>query len=139
MTQEPIYITWLNNLGDFEYFFFNAKSLYQVDVEDSGTTTKNILPSWPKSYGTTADTILKQTYRKTRNKIILRTQHLSRNQLDVITGIRTSPLVQIVYSRTNRRTVIVDTDSFKKYDETEDLFGLQFSISYTDQIPSQRT
>lgn len=139
MTREPIYMTWLNNLGGFEYFYFTGKNLYQVDVEDSGTTQENILPSWPKSYGTTADTLLRQTFRKSRNKTTVRTQHLSRNQLEVITGIRTSPLVQIVYSRNNRLTVIVDTDSFKKYDEQDkDLFSLQFSISNTDQIPSQR-
>lgn len=138
MTQEPIYITWLNNLGNFEYFLFTGKSLYQVDVEETGTTKKNILPSWPKSYGVTADTILKQTHRIARNTISVRTQHLTRNQMEVLTGIRTSPLVQIVVSRNNKRTVIVDSDSFKKYDETEDLFALQFSISYTDEIPSQR-
>lgn len=139
MTQEPIYITWLNNLGGFEYFFFTAKNLYQVEVEESGTTNKNILPSWPKSYGATADTLLKQTFRKARNQIVVRSQHLSRNQLEVLTGIRTSPIVQQVISRNNRRTLIVDTDSFKKYDETEDLFTLQFTVRYTDQIPSQRT
>lgn len=139
MTQEIIYLTWLNHLGGFEYFMFTGKNQYQVDIEETGTTKKNILPSWPKSYGVTADTILKQTLRIARNKIAIRTQHISRNQLEVLTEIRTSPLVQIVVSRNNKRTVIVDGDSFKKYDETEDLFGLQFTVSYTDEIPSQRT
>lgn len=138
MTREPIYITWLNNLGGFDYFFFNARNLYQVNVEESGTTEKNLLPTWPKSYDTTADTILKQTFRKSRNQILIRSQHLSRNQLEALTGIRTSPLVQHMISRNNRRTLIIDTDSFKKYDETEDLFSLQFTASYTDEIPSQR-
>lgn len=139
MTQEPLYITWLNNLGGYEYFYFSAKNLYLVEIEDSGTSQNNILPQWPKSYGTTADTIMKQTFRQARNKITIRSQHLSRNQLEALMGIRTSPVVQQVTSRNNRRTLIVDTDSFKKYDETEDLFGLQFTVSYTDLIPSQRT
>lgn len=138
MTQELIYMTWVNYLGGPEYFLFTGKNLYQVDIEETGTTKKNILPSWPKSYGVTADTILKQTHRVARNKINVRSQHLTRNQIEVLTGIRTSPLVQIVVSRNNKRTVIVDGDSFKKYDEMEDLFGLQFSISYTDEIPSQK-
>lgn len=137
MTQEPIYLTWLNPLGGYEYFFSTAKNLYQVEIEQSGTTNKNILPSWPKSYGSTADTLLKQTFRKARNQIVIKTQHLSRNQLEAMTYIRTSPIVQQVFSRNNRRTLIVDTDSFKKYDEAEDLFTLQFTASFTDQIPSQ--
>lgn len=138
MTRDPIYITWLNNLGGFEYFWFTASNLYTVDVEDTGTTENNLLPSWPKSYGTTADTILRQTFRKSRNKILVKSQHLTRNQLEALVGIRTSVVVQHVLSRNNRRTFIVDNDSFKKYDEAEDLFTLQFTVSYTDEIPSQR-
>lgn len=138
MTREPIYITWLNNLGGFDYFFFNARNLYTVDVEGSGVTENNLLPAWPKSYGSTADTIQRQTFRDSRNKILIRSQHLTRNQLEALIGIRTSPSVEHVVSRNNRRTFIVDSDSFKKYDETEDLFTLQFTVSYTDQIPSQK-
>jgi hypothetical protein len=139
MTRNPIYLTWLNAHGNFEYFYFTADNAYQVEVGDSGISRKNILPLWPKSYGRTADTITRQTFRTTRNTIVLRSQHLNANQLEVLSGIRSSVLVQIVYSRTNRRTVIVDTNSFKKYDEQEQaLFSLQFTISYTDEIPSQR-
>jgi hypothetical protein len=139
MTQTPIYITWLNNKGGFDYFFFKAKNMYQVDVEDAGVTRNNILPQWPKSYGNTADTINRQTYRVTRNVINLRSQHLNLNQVNALAVIKSSPLVQIVYSRTDRRTVLVDTNSFKKYDEMErGLFTLQFTLNYTDEIPTQR-
>jgi hypothetical protein len=137
MTQTPIYLTWLNNKGGFEYFYFTAKNVYQVDVEETGVTRKNILPEWPKSYGYTADTINRQTHRVSRNRIILKSQHLTRNQLDALSYISSSVLVQIVSTRTNRRTVLVNADSFKKYDEMEDLFFLQFSLSYTDEIPAQ--
>lgn len=138
MTTVPIYITWLNNLGGFEYFFFTAKKEFQVEIGDTESTKVNVLPNWPQSYGKTADTLNKQTYRTSRNKIVVRSQHLTQNQLTALTGIKTSPLVQIVESRTDRRTVIVDTDSFKKYDEVDKLFTIQFTISYTDDIPSQR-
>jgi hypothetical protein len=62
---------------------------------------------------------------------------LTDDQVQALSYIRTSPLVQIIESRINRRTVLVDTDSFKKYDEGEKLFTMEFSISYTDPIPSQ--
>jgi len=138
MRQEAIYITWLNNKGGFEYFFFNQKNVYIVSVEETGSTRNNILPRWPMSYGITADTINRQTHRVTRNQITLKSQHLNRNQVETLVGISTSPLVQIVSIRTNRRTVIVSADSFKKVDVTEKLSTLQFNISYTDEIPSQR-
>lgn len=137
MTYEPIYITWLNYLGGFEYFLFKAQKEYQVDIEETGQTKNNILPGWPDSYGAFADTIEKQTYRKTRNKIIVRSQHLNINQVNALSYIKSSPLVQIITSRTDRRTVIVDSDSFKKYDEGDNLFTFQFTLSYTDEIPSQ--
>lgn len=138
MSTEPIYITWLNYLGGFEYFIFTSEKAYQVDIEDSGTLRNNILPNWPNSYGKTADTLNKQTFRKSRNKIVVRSQHLTTNQRDALKYIKTSPVVQIVEGRTDRRTVIVDTDSFQIYDEGDKLYSITFTISYTDEIPSQR-
>lgn len=138
MRVDPIYITFLNYLGGVEYFFFTAEKEFQVDITDSGTTKKNLLPGWPNSYGMTADTIEKQTYRTSRRRTLVRSQHLTENQRDVLAYIKISPVVQIITSRTDRRTVIVDTDSFKIYDESEKLYTIQFSITYTDELPSQR-
>lgn len=138
MTVVPIYITWLNHLGGFEYFLFTAEKSYQVDILESGQTRKNIFPTWPKSYGQTADTIDKQTYTKAKNSILVRSQHLTANQLEAVSQIKVSPVVQIVNSRTDRRTVLVDKDSFQKYDEADTLFTFQFKLSYTDDIPAQR-
>lgn len=138
MTVVPIYITWLNHLGGFEYFLFTAEKSHQVDILESGQTRKNIFPNWPNSYGQTADTIDKQTYTKAKNAILVRSQHLTYNQLEAVRQIKVSPVVQIVYSRTDRRTVLVDKDSFQKYDEADTLFTFQFKLSYTDDIPAQR-
>lgn len=137
MRTDPINITFLNYLGGFEYFVFTSEKEFQTDILSGGTMKKNILPTWPQSYGATADTIERQTFRKSRRKIIVRSQHLTENQRDVLSYIKVSPLVQIVNSRTDRRTVIVDTDSVKIYDESERLFTLQFAITYTDELPSQ--
>jgi len=132
-----LYISFLNNLGGFEYFPFYKKKEFQVEVEGSGQTRNNILPNWPNSYGKNADTLNRQTFRVTRNKVILISQHLSLSQLNSLAYIKSSSLVQIINSRKDRRTVIVDKDSFKKYSELDKLYTLQFSISYTDEIPSQ--
>lgn len=137
MMPSILYITYLNNLGGFEYFpFYNFKE-FQVDIESTGQTRNNILPQWPNSYGKNADTLNRQSFRVTRNKVIVRSQHLSLSQLNALSYIKSSSIVQIVNSRIDRRTFIVDSDSFKKYDEGDKLFTLQFSLSYTDEIPSQ--
>lgn len=137
MRPSILYITYLNNLGGFEYFPFYKFKEFQVDIEATGQTRNNILPQWPNSYGKNADTLNRQSFRVTRNKVIVRSQHLSLSQLDALSYIKSSSIVQIVNSRIDRRTVIVDSDSFKKYDEGDKLFTLQFTLSYTDEIPSQ--
>jgi hypothetical protein len=137
MMPTTLYLTYLNNLGGFDYFPFVKQKEYQVDVEETGTSRNNILPGWPNSYGKNSDTLIKQTYRVTRNKVIVRSQHLTLTQLNALSYLRSSTIVQIVNSRRDRRTVIVDTDSFKKYDERDKLFTLQFSFTYTDEIPAQ--
>lgn len=138
MNITPYTITFLNPLGGFDYFFFTARKEYTVVISEVGETTENILPDWPYSYGEFADTIRKQTFRRSSNSVIVRSQFLSLAQVEALKYIRTSPLVQIVYSRNNRRTVIVDADSFKVYDERDKTFTLQFSVRFTDDIPSQR-
>lgn len=138
MTHEPIYLTFLNNLGGFEYFLFRAKKEHGVDILESGQTRKNIFPSWPNSYGSTADTIDKQTYRVSKDYILIRSQYLTANQRDALKRIKSSPLVQIVASRTDRTTVLVDQDSFKVYDEQDDTFTIAFKINFTNDVPSQR-
>lgn len=135
---EPFNITFLNHLGGFEYFFFTAKKEYGVDVEETGETRENILPNWPNSFGLNADTIDKQTYRKTRDYVIIRSQYISLNQLSALKEVRTSPLVQIVTSRLDRRTVLVDTDSFKVRDEADKVYSVQFKVRFTNLNPSQR-
>lgn len=134
----PYQISFLNHLGGFDYFFFTARKEYQVTIEEARQTKVNILPNWPNSWGKTADTIDRQTMRVSRNSVVVRSQYLSLNQLEALTEIRTSPLVQLIYSRTDRRTVIVDSDSFTKYDEKDKLFSMQFKISFTDNLPAQR-
>src|SRR5690349_18511919 len=137
MTVTPYTMTFLNYLGGFEYFFFTARKEYQVSIDDAGETQENLLPNWPKSYSYNADTIRKQTFRKSSNYVIVRSQFLSLSQLEALKHIKTSPLVQIIYSRLNRRTVIVDTDNFKVYDEKDKTFTIEFRIRFTDDIPSQ--
>lgn len=136
--REIFYISWLNNLGGFEYWPFTGYKDHNLDVIETGETTKNIFPGWPRSYGANADTIRKQTYRRTRKSKLIRSQVLTRDQANNMgEEIKSSPLVQIVNSRRDRRTVIVDEQSFTVTQDRSKIHSLSFTITYTDEIPSQ--
>lgn len=134
---QSLVLTWLNNLGGFDYWNFTAKKDDLVEITDSIQTKKNILPTWPKSYGASADTIRKQVLRVSNKAYTVRSQFLTEAQANAISFIKSSVLVQIINSRIDRRTVIVDTDSFVKFKDGDKTFEIVFNISFTDDIPSQ--
>lgn len=134
---QSICLTWLNNLGGLEYWAFTAQKDHIIEIQEAIETKKNILPQWPKSYGSTADTIRKQTARISNKSYTVRSQFLTADEADAIAYIKSSALVQIINSRQDRRTVIVDTDSFVKRKDGDKTFEIAFNISFTDDIPSQ--
>lgn len=132
-----IKLTWLNNLGGFDEWAFKAKKDHIVEIIAAIETKKNILPQWPKSYGQTADTIRKQTARVSNKAYTVRSQFLTEDEAEAISFIKSSVLVQIVTSRLDKRTVLVDTDSFVKFKDGDKTFEIAFNISFTDDIPVQ--
>jgi hypothetical protein len=135
--RNAINLSWLNYLGGFDHKTFTSNADFGVSIEDTNTTEKNIFTSWPKSFGEGADTIVQQTSRDSRNNITLRAEDLTENQISDIFRIRLSPLVQIVNSDGDRRTVIPDSGSFVYLQQGEKLFNLTFNVSFTDDNPSQ--
>lgn len=133
------YLTWLNNLGGFDYWPFMGRYDSNVDIEESGTTNKNIFPGWPRSYGADADTIQKQTFRRSRETVLIRSQNLTREQVIQLRYLKTSPVVQLLSTRHDRITVIPDKQSFTVFKDINKLHTMQFIISYTNNIPSQHT
>lgn len=136
--REIFYISWLNNLGGFEYWPFVGYKDHNLEITETGTTTKNIFPQWPKSYGVNADTIRKQTFRKSRKQKVIRSQVLTRDQANVIgEEIKSSPLVQLISSRRDRRTLLVDDASFTVTQDRNKVHFLNFTVTYTDNVPTQ--
>lgn len=132
------YITFLNYLGGFNYWPFAAKNDHNLEIVDSGEMVRNVFHGWPKSYGAFADTVRKQTFRKSRKQIVVRSQPLTFDQAkDLGEQIKSSPLVQLMENRRDRRTVLIDTDSFTVVKERDKMHALSFTISYTDDFPSQ--
>jgi hypothetical protein len=135
---ESVHLMWLNYLGGFDSWVFTADKEYTVDIQELGTFKKNIFLDWPKSYGTFADTIEKETFRMSREGLTIKSQYVTEAQVDAIKHVKTSPLVQIITSRTDRRTVLVDADSFTYKKDDQDLYDITFNVIYTDEISSQK-
>lgn len=135
--RNAINLCWLNYLGGFDWKTFTSNSDFGATIENTSTVEKNIFTNWPKSFGEGADTITQQTSRDSRKNITLRAENLTENQINDLYRIRLSPLVQIVNSVGDRRTVLVDNGSFVYLQQGEKLFNLTFNVSLTDQNPSQ--
>lgn len=136
--RDIFYISWLNYLGGFEYWPFTGFKDHNLEVLETGTTKTNIFPGWPKSYGANADTIEKQTYRKTKKSKTVRSQLLTRTQAEYLgEQIKSSPLVQLITTRRDRRTLLVDNSSFTVVQDRNKVHSLSFTVTYTDEYPSQ--
>lgn len=134
---QEIRLTWLNNLAGFDYWAFTGKKDVIREIQEVMTTKKNILPTWPKSYGADADTIKKQTKRVSNKAYTVRSQFLTADEADALSYIKSSILVQIINSQSDRRTVTVDSDSFIVRKDGDDTHEVAFNISFTDDIPVQ--
>jgi len=134
---QNIHLGWLNYLGGFDYWSFQSGKDYLVDIGDTTEANKNILTDWPNTYGEFADTLKYETSRESTNQIRVRSQYVTQSQIDAIRYIKSSPLVQIINDADDRRTVIVDTDSFTIKRDEDKLYSIEFTVTYTDPIPSQ--
>src|SRR6185295_3209934 len=100
-------IQWLNNNGGFDPWLFTGRKTYQRDLLGSSTQKINVFPQWPKTFNEFADTQTQNVSRSSKVKETIRTQNLTRQQADDLAAIKSSPLVQIVNSAYDVRTVIV--------------------------------
>lgn len=128
---QSLYLTWKNYLGGQDFWLFTAEKDYSIEIEETQTTEKNIFIDWASSYN--GDTIRQQIKRVSRESVLVRSQNLTLDQVNAIKYIKTSPVVKIY----GDRTVLVDSDSFTVYSETDKLYSISFKVTYTNDIPSQ--
>jgi len=131
-------MTWKNYLGGMDYWLFTAIKDYGIDIEGNTTAEKNIFVDWPTSYND--QSIRYETSRQSSETLVVRSQNLTLAEINGLKYIKTSPMVQVVTGTENSpifRTVLVDNKSFKVYSDQDKLYYMEFTITYTDQIPSQ--
>ena len=133
-----IYLTWKNPLGGFNYWLFTGNKDYSIAIEGTKEKDINLIPSWDRSYGEFADTVTYETSRDSHREIVVRSQNLSKDQANFISGVKTSSLVQQMTSKYDRRTMIVDKSSFKiRGDQDKNAITIEFTIRETNDIATQ--
>lgn len=139
-----IYLTWKNYLGGHDYWYFTAQKKYSIDVTKNTVQTINIYNEYPKSYSEFADSVDKQSERKSKNIIKINSQYMTKAQTDGVAWLKSSPLVQILTDTTvgaltyqTLRTILVDAATLPKYADRDNMYSVSFDITYTDELPAQ--
>jgi len=134
---QSIQFQWKNYTGGYDQFVFTAQNDNGIDIPATKQSQKSIMGNWPDSYGSNADTINREIERNSNGSITVYSQYLSEIECDGIAFIKSSTLVQILVSKFDKRTVIIDTASWVKKTDGAKTFSITFKASFTDDIPSQ--
>ena len=123
-----INLTWLNSVGGWEYWTFTARHSYGYDSNDIGRIEKDIFQNWDSDFisGQSETEVLG---KDVRSFIVVRSQLLSKAQVDAIAKIRNSIKVQEVRS-TGNVTVLVDAGSFTYRTDKDKTITIEFRITY---------
>jgi hypothetical protein len=123
-----INLTWLNSVGGWEYWTFTARHSYGYDSNDIGRIEKDIFQNWDADFisGQSETEVLG---KDVRSFITVRSQLLTKEQVDAIAKIRNSIKVQEVRS-TGNVTVLVDTGSFTYRTDKDKTITIEFRITY---------
>jgi len=106
--KQSIYLTWLNNLGGWEYWNFTAQKEYGIDIEDSSEFDKNI--DWDTEF-INGETVTALEQVEARNTRTVRSQFLTQPQVTAIAGIKTSIRVQEIREDGTKITVLIDNQN----------------------------
>lgn len=129
-------LCWKNYLGGHDYWRFNAGKQKGLSTKKT-EIGQNIFANWPKTYGKFGETIRKNTSVLGNKSFLIRSQYVTNQQAEDISGIQYSLLVQEVTDETNKRTVLVDDGSVNVVEETDKLVEVSVKIRYTDDLPAQ--
>lgn len=122
-------LSWLNTLGGWEFFNFQARKSYGYDVRNISQIERDVFSGWDSNYiageGGREDLI-----NEARETLTVRSQQLTKDQIEAIARIRFS---RKVYDMTNPYkpiTVIVDKGSFQYYTDADKRRVIEFNITY---------
>lgn len=128
---------WKVWTGGYDTFVFKTQKDYGLDIKDSKESSKSIMGEWPESYGENADTINRETERTSTESLTVYSQNVSETEINGLKFLKTSPLVQVINTKFDKRTVIIDQASFVVKSDGAKTYSITFKASFTDNVPSQ--
>lgn len=128
-TRQNIYLTWLNNLGAWEYYNFKAFKDYGIEMGESRTIERDIFNNWDDTF-INGETQIDNIGIEAAETIIVRSQFMTRDELAAVKAIRYAIRVQHVRSDNTKITVIVDKSTFKTCSDGDKLYQIEFQIKY---------
>lgn len=135
-TNQDIYLSWLNTLGNWEYWQFTAPKEYGVDITGSAQVRRNIYNNWDDGFinGETQDDFIRvEAY----DVMVVRSQYLTHQQLNAIRQIIYSIKVQQIRDDGTKITVLIDKDSFTYRKDRQKLYTVDFGFRYSNEIQIQ--
>lgn len=122
-----ITISWLNSLGGWEYWKFQANKTYGYSISDTQTAKRDIFQDWSANFsGTESEHLSIQASETVR----VRSQNLTVQQMNAIVQIKFSLKVMDVTDASNKVTVLVDKGSVQYRTDGEKITTLEFDITY---------
>lgn len=127
-TKQSVYLSWINSLGNWEYFLFTARKTYEKEVTQVTTTKRNIFANFPNEF--TSETENDKINIEAVDRMTVRSQYVTKEQLDILAEIITSIRVQMWYTSNEKITVIVDSKKVSKYSDGDKLYAVEFDILF---------
>lgn len=131
-----ITLTWLNSLGNWEYWTFSARHSYGINVSNSEDFDRDVFEDFDNEF-ISGQTITQNLSIESSNTIVLRSNTINKQQANAISQIARSLIVQIANIEGDAFplqpgdfvTVQVDNNSLQYRTDREKIFIIEFNIT----------
>lgn len=122
-------LSWLSTLPGWQYFNFQARKSYGYEVQNISQIEKDVFGTWDSNY-IGAEGGREDLINEARETITVRSQQLTKDQIEAIARIRFSRKVLDMTNPYKPITVIVNKGSFQYYTDADKRKVIEFSITY---------
>ena len=123
---QELQLRWLNSVGGWEYWVFTARKTHGFQINDVQTIERDIFEDWDTTF-IAGGTESEHLSLKTRETIVVRSQNLTKQQINAIARIKFSLKVEDIV---RNFTVLVDKASFSYRTDQDKLHAIEFNITY---------
>ena len=125
-------LQWLNTLGGWEHWSFTAFKTYGWEVDDVETIEKDIFQNWDTDF-IAGKTESQDISVKANQTIAVRSQDLTKQQINAISKIKFSIQVNDETDTTQIQTVLIDRGSIEYRTDNDKRHTIEFDIIYPSQ------